>query len=273
VLNRPKGGIRPGRAMVMAVAWALSLAASRGVVELSARANAPQQAPRVALPAPSAAVAPIVLEFELPDDFSRRDDDGAFAVTGFRIGYFAVRPSTVLAIVDVPRERVEVKDRTGRISLDFTRLPAGANQVIVRLQTVTRDGASPWSEASPPLRSAGGAPAPGPGVAGGPRRPRTLALADVQRHPRIVDALKQTLPSGATIDQVLPAFRRIEDLALAVVLCRDHQIVLTALIQKVQGPPRQSFLNAMRQLRPDSGPAVIRKARTDARRLLAPPAP
>jgi len=272
VLNWPNGGLRRARVMLMAAACALSFAASLGEVELSARANAPLQAPRVAPPAPSAALAPVVLEFDLPDDFWRRDDDGTYAVTGFRIGYFAIRPSTVLAIVEVPRERVEVKDRTGRISIDLARLPTDANQVVVRLQTVTRDEASPWSEASAPIRAAGGAPAPGPRVAVAPRGPRTLALADVERHPRVVDALKRTLPPGTAIETVVRPFRRIEDLALAVVLCRDHQIVFTALAQKVQGPPRQSIANALRQLRPDLGQAVIRKGRIAARQLLAPAA-
>jgi hypothetical protein len=144
--------------------------------------------------------------------------------------------------------------------------------VVIRLQTLSGGESSTWSESSAPMRLGGTSPARGRGAGAAPRRLQTLALADVERHPRVVDALKQTLPSGATIERVLPAFRRIEDLALAVVLCRDQQIVLTALTEKVQGPPRLALVNALRQLRPDLKPAVIRKGRADARQLLALPA-
>jgi hypothetical protein len=268
--------------ILVAAVWALSLAGIQGAVALRAAADPPPQAPKPrAAPAASVPVSgSSVLEFDLPDDFGRRLADGTYAVTGFRIGYFALRRSTVLKRVDVPRERVEVNDRTGRISVDFTDLPADANQVVIRLQTLSGGEASTWSESSAPMRlgraspaRGRASPAPGRGAAGAaPRRLQALALADVERHPRVVDALKQTLPSGATIERVLPAFRRIEDLALAAVLCRDHQIVLTALTEKVQGPPRLSLLNALRQLRPDLKPAVIRKGRADALQLLAPPA-
>jgi hypothetical protein len=267
------------RPVLIVAVWALCLAGFQGGAALTARADPPQAPkPRAAPAVSSQASTASVLEFDLPDDFERRLADGTYAVTGFRIGYFDVRRGTVLMTVDVPRDRVEVANRSGRISIDLTQVPADANQVVIRLQTLTRDEASTWSELSEAARLPGASPARGRRTGAAPRRatraapPRAqaLALADVERHPRVVDALKQMLPSGTTIEQVLPGFRRIQDLALAVVLCRDHQIVFTALTQKVQGPPRLSVPNALRQLRRDLGPAVVRKGRTDARQLLAP---
>ena len=196
--------------ILVTTVWALSLAGFQGEAALTARPASPQApkpraAPAVSSQAPTASV----LEFDLPDDFGRRLADGTYAVTGFRIGYFDVRRGTVLLTVDVPRDRVEVANRSGRIPLDLTQLPAAANEVVIRLQTLMRDEASTWSELSESARPPGASPARGRGTraapargratGAAPRRAQTLALADVERHPRVVDALKQTLPSGATV--------------------------------------------------------------------------
>ena len=229
----------------------------------STAASAPPQA--------AGAAAPVSLGFELPPDFWRRDADGSYAVTGFRVGYFPPIGSSPFRMVEVARGAVKVNGTIGQILLEISQLPAGASRVVIRLQTLSGGKASAWSEASPLIGPAT-APPRSPRQTAASRRPQSVAAADVERHVRLAEALKKTLPPGARLEDVLAAYRRIDDLAVAVALCRDNKIALTALSQKILGPPRRSLPVAVRELRPDLERRAIRQARVDARQLLDAPA-
>ena len=259
-----------GVAVVSAVAAAVfALAAWNEGFAAPPRAAFGQQ-PSVPRPQPVAASAATSLEFELPEEFWERKPDGAYRVTGFRVGYFPPRQFGGVIIVDVPRAAVTVNGRLGRVPLDPQRVPAAAPSFVVRLQTVSGSDTSLWSAPSATIRR----PAfltPAAARCTAPARPAQLSLADVQQHPRLAAAVKELLPGDGEAAKVVVAFRRLEDLATAVVVSRGRKIPLADIARTVGGPPRQSVQAAVRRLRPDLPAPVVRQARAEGRRLIEEP--
>jgi hypothetical protein len=93
-------------------------------------------------------------------------------------------------------------------------------------------------------------------------------MTDVDRHPRLAEALRQSLGQKEPED-VLMAFRSLDDLALAVVISRDQDIAFDKLTATLVGPPRRSVRVAIRELKPSlRGTEAMQKARAEAKQLL-----
>jgi hypothetical protein len=209
------------------------------------------------------AVAPIRVEFDLPADFHERDAAGEFVIRAIRIGFFEPKVATPLATRDVRRGAVEVDGNVGRLPLPDL-MPSGYGRVLIRLQSLSASGPGPWSEPSPPVTLPERQP-PGP--------PRPLILADVERYPVLNDALRQVLGRRPTGDEV-STFRRIDDLATAVVLTRRFEIALPDLCKILRGPPRRTLRGAIKHLFPAlNNIQVVREASLEARALLAEAGP
>jgi hypothetical protein len=206
------------------------------------------------------------VEFDLPAEYWTKDANGEFVITGFRLGLFQDGSSEPLSTRDIGRDAVIEAGRTGQISLT-PRPPNGVGAVVWRLQTLTRDGASPWSAPTPAVDSAGSTPARPEAAAKSRRRP--LSMSDVERHPRLLEAFRKALPSSAAADQVLAAFRNVNELSQAVAISTAEGMALDVLGKKMAGPPRQSLRNAVRELRPNlRGTDALRKANMAAKELL-----
>jgi hypothetical protein len=218
-------------------------------------------------PPPSArtteANARVTLEFDLPDEFSARAPDGNPVVTGFRVGAFRPGESNPVGTVDVTRDEVSVNGRTGRISLDRNRLTTDVNASVLRVQTVTREGASVWSDPPPPGKSA---KAP---RAARKREAKGVSMPDVERHPKLLEALRKALPSDVKPEDVAARFRTVDSLAVSVVISEQENIPLDKLSALMKGPPQRNLRAALHEIRPslDSRP-LVQKARKESKALL-----
>jgi hypothetical protein len=86
------------------------------------------------------------------------------------------------------------------------------------------------------------------------------------------ESLRMLLPPDASIEAELRRFRRVNDLALALVLSREYNIPFTMLSKTLEGPPRLSVRNALVKLRTDvDARSAVRKARTEAAKLTGVP--
>jgi hypothetical protein len=246
---------------LLVVVASLAFPAGLAAAATSQVAQVPAPKPQ---PPPSGPQAPAAtaVQFDLPPDWTR-DANDAKRITGFRIGYFDGRRQRLLHAVEIAREEVMVNGGTGRIRLDLSGIADPAD-VIIRMQSLARGQASPWSESIAVVPGA-----PGRGATGArARATRRVTANEVERSPRLQAAWEKCVPAGARRDEVLAAFSRVEELAFAVVLCRDYEVNIEALSRKVQGPPRRSPAAAARELRPEVTQAVVRRARTAGRALL-----
>jgi hypothetical protein len=207
-------------------------------------------------------------------------------VTGFRVGYFWPNESTALRTVDFGRDALTVQDRTVRVTLPRETVPECASDCVIRVQTLTAGRASAWSAPVPlsavvtrqaqlpprQQRPPAARPERTPNAAPARTRQRAgLAPRDIESYASLSESLRQLLPPDANLDAELRRFRRVEELALAVVISRDYDIPFTTLSRTLEGPPRTSPRNALVKLRPDLDAGAFRRARDEAGRLISPP--
>lgn len=216
---------------------------------------------------------PITLAFDLPSDFAARAADGTPVISGFQVGYF--RPGALknpLKTVDFPRDAVVIDRETVRVTFPLESLPEGDNTVVLRMRTVSRGQLGDWSEPTgvitvPPLMPASGKRASS-GSRGKKQRPG-LAAADLDGHPALKDALQPLLTPGFDVNAALRPFRRVEDLATAVALSRQHKLPFVDLCKSLEGPPPRSLREALRALQPSLRVgSAVRRARDESRALL-----
>jgi hypothetical protein len=251
--------------------WLAAAAACGPGVE--PRAEASVQAPAAGArrsEAAQAAGAPLVIEFDLPEEFWSRAVDAPDAVTGFRVGYFQGEEPDAIKTVDVQRAELLVRDRTARATIPRESAPEKAAGVVIRVQTLSRTQPSAWSAPVLFVVPVGReARAPRARSANDRGRRGGLTMADVEPHPALAEALAALLPADARLEDEVARFRQVEDLALAVVISRDQGVPFTTLARAVEGPPPQLVRNALQTLRPDiRAPNVIRQSRDEARQLL-----
>jgi hypothetical protein len=207
----------------------------------------------------------VTLEFDLPEEFSARAPDGNPVVTGFRVGAFRPGESNPVATVDVTRDEVSVNGRTGRISVDRNRLTTDVNASVLRVQTVTREGASVWSDPPPPEGKSAKAARAKPRKRDG----KQLTMADVERHPRLLEAFRKVVPADLKAEEFAARFRTAEDLAVSVVIAEQEKISFEKLSELMKGPPPRNLRAALREIQPslDSRP-LVQKARKQSKALL-----
>jgi hypothetical protein len=209
----------------------------------------------------------IVIEFELPTGFWQKEGSGAFWVTGFRIGYFRPDDSIPLFTADVGRDAVTVDGDTASLSTPLYQMPGRVSEIVFRLQTMTKATASDWSE--PTARVNVAKPAPAVRARAAAKTKTGLTVTTLKEYPQLSSALSALLKDGASTDAILPTFRNVNELALAVAICTDQSIAITQLSGTMQGPPRRSLRNAVRTIKPAlrRGDA-LQKARARAKQLL-----
>ena len=272
--------------------WLLTVAlaaAACGQAETSAQTSAPSRSPDTrassAQAAATAAATPLVLEFDIPAEFA----EGG-VVTGFRVGFFRGNDSTAIRAIDVARESLVVSGRTARITVPRENVPQCSDDCVVRVQTLSRNQASAWSDPvpvggvavrenptaapqRPPQRTEQRAAIPErPRAQSGRRRAGGLTAADVEKHTSLSESLRAVLPKDANVNAELRRFRRLEDLALVVVLSRDYHIPFTTLIQTLAGPPRVTPRDAVMKLRQDvDAREAVRKSRAEAQKFVETP--
>jgi hypothetical protein len=225
--------------------------------------------------------APLFLEFDLPDEFSDRTAAGEDVVTGIRVGYFRPGDTEPFSTVTISRDEVVVNGETGRVPVDRERAMGGA---LVRLQTVTRAASSSWSDApsfssgaagvgsssaarsAPPSAAAAGTPVR---AVGGTNRRSRVRSADVEAYPQLLSLANEMRPGEVAFDDMLAPFRSVTEFALALVICRDHQIPFETFIETMNGPPQRTLRPAVQELRAMlKGANVIAAARDGAEQLL-----
>jgi hypothetical protein len=213
--------------------------------------------------APRVGASPTVLEFDLPADFHVRTAEGQFLIVGLRIGFFQPTVATPLATREVGRAAVEVDGGVGRVPLPDI-MPPGYGRVLIRVQSLSARGGGPWSEPSPLITL----PERPPPRVGPPPR---LTPADVERYPALSGALQQLLGRRPNAFEV-STFRRIDDLATAVVLSRQYELALSDLCKILRGPPPLTLRGAIRRLFPTlDNRQVVRAASIEAQALLRVP--
>ena len=139
------------------------------------------------------ATAAKILEFDLPADWTREADDPK-RITGFRIRYLEGRRQDLLRVVDISREQVVVKGDTGRITLDLTGAAKPAD-VVVRMQSLTRGQAGPWSESVAVVPTTAGGPARAAKGAGA-RAARLVTVGEIEGSPKLRAVWEKCVPAA-----------------------------------------------------------------------------
>jgi hypothetical protein len=147
---------------------------------------------------------------------------------------------------DVNRDAVVINGNVAGLLLVPHYFPADVTRVVLRVQTLTRSGSSAWSEPSPPTESV----VYGAAARTSARKRPQISLSDVARHPQLEKVLRTVVPSTEKLSKIVSEFRTIEELAMAAVLNRDHDIPLDRLSKTMAGPPRRSLRNALREVKP-----------------------
>ncbi len=220
----------------------------------------------------------VTLEFEPPPEFHERTEDGAYVITGFRVGYFRAAPDDPrknaqprpVHATFIARDALQLVGPLVRVSFKPEPMRRGNTEVVFRVQAVRSGADGYWSDPTGVMTLAERAPASG-------RRVKKLTLEEsVATYPALVEALraldaKAQGPRPETQKNPLfLAFRRVGDLATAVVICRDRGVPCAELAESMIGPPRQPLGRALRQwIKEESEiPGLIKKARSESRRLL-----
>lgn len=233
-----------------------------------------QQEVRAESPAPSPA-SPVTLEFDLPENFSARGKDNSYVVTGFRVGVFKPKDMSPVTTIDYTRDQVTVNGRTGRVSIDRSKLPENIDGRVLRVQTLAGQITSLWSDPSP---SVSGAPKtgrvskeerPSKDERAAKKAENHLTTADIERHPRLLEALRKALPSDVKPDDVVARYRTTEELALSVVLAEQEKIPLDKLSAVMKGPPQKNVRAALHEIRSSvDAKRAVKKARQPSKALL-----
>jgi hypothetical protein len=219
----------------------------------------------------------VTLEFEPPPEFFQPRNADAQPITKFRVGYFLAPSDNIpvslapLRTVDFRLNAVKITGQTARLSFTAGAMPAGKTKVVFRVRAVTADGVSgEWSEPTTvmnlPERTRATA---------APRRSRSDYLATLAGYPKLVEDLRsvtQTAPGKDPLENnvMWQAFPSVSDLAVAVVICRDHGVPCPELARRMVGPKRQSLRAALRDWKDEKAiPALIQSARAEAKLLTA----
>lgn len=238
------------------------------------------QAPELAqAPVTTAGVQPAVpetltLEFEPPPEFHEQTKDGAYVITGFRVGYFRAAPDEhrknaqprPVHTTFIARDALQIVGPLVRVSFKPEPMRRGNTEVVFRVQAVRAGADGYWSEPTGAMTLAERGPAA--------RRVKLTLEESVAAYPALVEALKKLDANAAPRAEpgknpLYSAFRRAGDLATAVVICRDHGVPCAELAERMIGPPREPLSRALRHWKEESAiPGLIKSARSESRRLL-----
>ena len=96
-----------------------------------------------------------------------------------------------------------------------------------------------------------------------------MTAAQLDRHPALKTAVEPLLDGDLEIEDLPRSFSRVQDLALAVVIARTHDVPLPQICEALQEDRKRSLTDALRTLRPTLDVAsAVEAARPEARKLL-----
>lgn len=243
-------------AQTAAIAFAIFMCSTMSAAGAQAPVGAPEP------PSQSVEVA-----FDLPPDFTARQADGTFTVTALEVGYFS--GDRVVRRLMIPREAVTVQEGTGRVTVPLLPIQGGPIAVQLRIRSWSAKAFGSWAPGVGPVEL--------PGPPQGERRARTrperqLSEREVERYPRLAEALRAAVGPDAALAQTIASFRRAQDLAVALVVARRERLSLTEIGAALRQGTDTSLEDAVKKLRPGiDAAAVVRDARREARPLLARP--
>jgi hypothetical protein len=90
----------------------------------------------------------LLVAFDLPGDYWQRTPEREYWVTGLRLGYFRANGQFPLMVVEFDRESVIFEDEVAQLPLDVPWLSTRRDRIVVRLQSVTLEEVSEWSDPS-----------------------------------------------------------------------------------------------------------------------------
>ena len=251
---------------------------SASAAEQSARQDAQARASQ-----PNASRQTITIEFDATDDVAKKTADGSFLVRAFQVGFFD--GDTLVRTVEVPRARAEISGTHVKLVSPVVVLSRGPSRnASVRVRSLSAGPAGTWSAPSGSVRleaessaraSRRGRDRAGAGreraeakTAPKPRARRTVTVAQLNRHPALKEALTPMLGADLDVDKVVGSFKRVQDLALAVVIARKHAVPLARICNAMQEDQRRTVTTALKGLSPGFDvEGEVAAARAEARTL------
>jgi hypothetical protein len=264
-------------------AWDGSASAAQQTARQTARQEAQARAAE-----PNASRETITIEFDATDDVVKKAADGTFLVRAFQVGFFD--GSTLVRTVEVSRERAEISGTRVKLVVPVVVLSRGPSRsASVHVRSLSSGPVGEWSgsagsvhlEAEASARTsrrgrdrAGAArDRADAGNAATPRARRTVTVAELHRHPALKDALTPMLSADLDAEKVARSFKRVQDLALAVVIARKHDVPLARICGAMQEDQRRTVTTALKSLSPRFDvEREVDAARPEARTLAGRPA-
>ena len=208
----------------------------------------------------------VTLEFDVPP---RVETKGAAKFELRAVQIAVVSSSRTLQIVNVERTEWQIRGNKAQVSFQLAPVPRRSNPVTLRLRFLSDGPAGEWSTAT------GGIRAPETTVVEAPSRasrpPRGVAPSALDSRSALKQATIDALGPNQPLETALSAFNNIRDLALAVVISRDHRLKFVDLCTAMKGSPTLRLSAALLKLNPKiDANSVTQNAKPEARRLSAP---
>jgi hypothetical protein len=218
----------------------------------------------------------VTLEFDVAPDMLTRDANGRFRVTAFQVGFFDERARLVRAL-EIPRADATIDSTKVRLQVPLITVQRNEpSRMTIRVRPLSSGALAPWSApaGSVNLPQVAAADRRGrdraAGKAGGPAATGEAKLtpADLERYPTLKAAVSEMLDGKLSYAEAVASFSRVQELALAVVMSRKHDVPLPRICAAMlDGSP--SFPEALRRVKSSINPAQeLRGARSEARALL-----
>lgn len=265
------------RAFGVAVTLALGLhsgCAQWGPSAAAAQASARQQA-QARASEPNDLRESITLEFDASGDVVKQTPNGEFVVRAFQVGFFD--GDSLIRTVEIQRARAKIAGTRVRIEAPVVALsrPPSRN-ADVRVRSVGTGSLGPWSE------SAGSVRLPVEGSRASRRerprstgsresnsRRRAVTVAQLNRHHALKSALEPLLGPGLDAAQVSDSFSSVQELALAIVVARTHDVPLARICEAMQQDRTRTLTQSLESLRlPLDASRTLKAARAEARTLV-----
>jgi hypothetical protein len=240
------------------------------------------------LPPVMAAEGKIAITLDTPPEL--REPNASAKGASFQIGFFD-RDELIGTVVVAP-EPASVSGATVRLDVPLIPLPKGArNPVGVRVRLLTTGALGAWSATagSVTLPDAGGPAGTSARRAQSGQQARNraerpagrraqdkgaragLTAAELDAHPALKSAIAPLLGSSLSLADAAGAFDRVQDLAVAVVVSREHEVPFADLCKAMIESQRKSLANAIRSVKPSvDAERAVRRARNEARGLVTP---
>jgi hypothetical protein len=238
-------------------------------------------------PVTATAAKVVTLEFDTPPDFVASSAKGA-AHPSFQVGFFA--GDQLVRAIEIPPASTRVKGNKVQLDVPLIPVPARESNVTLRVRTLTSGSLGAWSASAgsvtlPVVEQRVRAARTGPARTGAPRAERQarrkggarqVTMADLEGRTTLTDALTARLDGGLSAAEVVSAFARVQDVAVAVALSRANNLSLARLSAAVQASPTKSVAEALKVVQPSlDADKALKAATSEAKALLgrrkAPP--